>query len=83
MTYTGRQAPTSNSAKATTDQHLRNATRLAGIDQIDGLTAASFRYWAAIRDATNAAGVVRAAQLAGMHLTALHRNLHQLGDRAL
>ena len=83
MTYNGRQALTSTSAKATTDQHLRNATKLAGLDQITGLTAASFRLWAAIKDASDAAGVVQAAELAGMHLTALHRTLHQLGDRAL
>lgn len=83
MTYTGRQALASPSAKATTDQHLRNATKLAGLDKISGLSASSFRLWAAIKDASDTAGVVRGAQLAGMHLTALHRTLHQLGDRAL
>ena len=66
-----------------THQHLRNATKLAGIDRIPALSAASFRLWAAVKDAPDAAGVVRAAELAGMHLTALHRTLHQLGDRAL
>lgn len=81
--YGGRQATTSNSAQVGVDNQLGKALTIADLDDQVGLTANSFRLWAAARNVTNLPTLEAGAVLAGVAPLTLHRQIHQLGERKL
>lgn len=80
--YGGNQALTSNSAQICADQQVRKLLQVADLRREPGLSAGSFRYWAAARHAARH-GLTAAGRYAGVQPATLYRQLFQLGDRAL
>lgn len=54
----------------------------AGLSDTRGLSAGSLRLWAATKDATDPGTAAAGARRAGIRFATLHRQVHQLGERA-
>ncbi|WAX55532.1 hypothetical protein M6B22_13380 [Jatrophihabitans cynanchi] len=80
--YGGNQPLTSTSAQVCADQQVRKLLKVADLRREPGLSAGSFRYWAAA-DHGRKHGLTAAAAYAGVQPTTLYRQLFQLGERAL
>lgn len=75
ITYSGRQALTSNSAAISADNQVRKAIVRAGLATVPGISAGSLRLWGAVCNATDLRSAAAGARRAGINLDTLDRQI--------